>query len=123
MVTVGFNTLCYDAERRGIKPSVRISTDSLNYAVAQEIVEQHFTAELQRFLPVDSEYTFAIKSEILLSAENRAGEINVRLPVLTKEQASSSACYPVWFGRIANSPFEILDAMRSYTRLCCSFDH
>lgn len=88
-----------------------ISTDSLNYAVAQEIVEQHFTAELQRFLPVDSEYTFAIKSEILLSAENRAGEINVRLPVLTKEQASSSACYPVWFGRIADSPFEILDEM------------
>ena len=25
VVTVGFNTLCYDAERRGIKPSVRIS--------------------------------------------------------------------------------------------------
>ena len=24
VVTVGFNTLCYDAERRGIKPSVRI---------------------------------------------------------------------------------------------------
>ena len=25
VVAVGFNTLCYDAERRGIKPSVRIN--------------------------------------------------------------------------------------------------
>jgi len=24
VVAVGFNTLCYDAERRGIKPSARI---------------------------------------------------------------------------------------------------
>ena len=28
VVAVGFNTLCYDAERRGIKPSARISCDA-----------------------------------------------------------------------------------------------
>ena len=27
VVAVGFNTLCYDAERRGIKPSARIKKD------------------------------------------------------------------------------------------------
>ena len=27
VVAVGFNTLCYDAERRGIKPSARIKTE------------------------------------------------------------------------------------------------
>ena len=30
VVTVGFNALCYDAERRGIKPSVRIKKTVLN---------------------------------------------------------------------------------------------
>ena len=27
VVAVGFNTLCYDAERRGIKPSARINQE------------------------------------------------------------------------------------------------
>ena len=26
VIALGFNTLCYDAERRGIKPSARITT-------------------------------------------------------------------------------------------------
>ena len=31
VVAVGFNTLCYDAERRGIKPSARINLFAANW--------------------------------------------------------------------------------------------
>ena len=33
VIALGFNTLCYDAERRGIKPSARINLDKAYYIV------------------------------------------------------------------------------------------
>ena len=97
-----------------------ISTDTVNPAVAQEIAEKRFTAELQRFLPPSSEYTFTLKSESFQKATARVDthpepeavktEPTVRIPVLTKAQAAAPDCYPLWQREQTKQPtFEILN--------------
>ena len=54
VIALSFNTLCYDAERRGIKPSARINTDSFVCALhkvfviwkIRNLVSHHFLYHL-----------------------------------------------------------------------------
>lgn len=104
-----------------------ISTDTVNPAVAQEIAEKRFTAELQRFLPPASEYAFTFKNgsfqKIATCAEKSEQEAvktepTVRIPVLTKAQAAAPDCYPLWQReQTKRPPFEILNDTTALIRI------
>lgn len=104
-----------------------ISTDTVNPAVAQEIAEKRFTAELQRFLPPASEYAFTFKNgsfqKIAACAEKSEQEAvktepTVRIPVLTKVQDEVLDAYPLWQRKLSRTPpFKILNAATALIRI------
>lgn len=104
-----------------------ISTDTVNPAVAQEIAEKRFTAELQRFLPPASEYAFTFKNGSFQKASAHTEKpaqkavktgATVRIPVLTKAQTEAPDCYPLWQReQTKRPPFEILNAVTALIRI------
>ena len=84
MVAVGFNTLCYDAERRGINPPARINKSFENLDIL-DTAKENFSSKLERE---------AEKSE--QSLKNTERRLREKMSALTNAKDEIKVKFPAW---------------------------